>query len=1294
MALELLEDRTLLTAPVVLPIGDQYVPVDTGFLLNVSSFDLDNFTTPGSDPVTLSARLANGGLLPAWLSFSAGSGSGNGTFNSSGTVGSIDVIVTATDSTGATGTNTFTIIATEPTLTAVNLLANQTVGVHTPFSQSASNVFNDSDGDLLTLSATLSNGKPLPAWLTFTPATGLFTGTPLDGDIGAIDVKVTATDPGLPNGTDIAAAIDLFSIIVPLNHTPQFTKGVDQVQLQSGNPQSITVTDWATEIYEGPPEEYAQTLNFIVTTDNDALFSVLPTISIDESQPYPLKGTLSYTLAPGASGTANVTLKLKDNGGSASGGDDTSDPQVFVIAITNSTEATLNVVNPIANQTVGVHTQLSLSAANTFLDTDGDSLTLSATLSNGGILPSWLTFNPATKTLSGTPLDADIGSVTVKITATEPSTIADPIGATASDTFTIVVPLNHTPQFTKGADQVVDEDAGLQTVPNWATNILKGPPEESTQTVNFLVTTNNDALFSVLPTITPTGTLTYTTAPDANGVVTVTVMLKDNGGNASGGVDTSDPQTFTITIGAVNDPPSFTKGADVTVLEDSGNQTVANWASDISAGPNEATQTVSFTATTNNNALFSVLPTIASNGTLTFTPAANTNGSAIITVTATDNGGVLNGGINTSASQTFNINVTAVNDAPSLTLAGNPAAVSEDAGLQAVPNFVTSVSVGPANEVSQAITKYTVTQTASTGGLTFFSAPSIDPITKTLTYQAAVNSSGTATFSVTATDDGGTANGGVDTSTTQTFIISVGAVNDPPSFTLMGNPIASLEDAGFQTVAAFATNISAGAPNESGQTLTFNLTPTGTTGGLTFFAAPSIDPITGNLTYQATANSNGTATFSVTLSDNGGGTNTSAAQSFTITVNAVNDVPSFTLAGNPATVLEDAGLQTVAAFATSISAGPANESSQSLTFNITQTASTGGLTFLTAPSIDVVTGALTYQAAADANGTATFSVTLTDNGGVANGGVDTSTTQTFTISVTAVNDVPSFTLASNPPTVVEDAGAQSVINFVTNVSAGPANESTQTLTFTVMQTGSTGGLTFATAPSINPLTGTLTYQTTANTNGTSTFSVTLKDNGGTANSGGDTSAVQVFTITVLNVNDAPTFVKGPNWADLIVGVNDGPQTILNWASNISSGPADESSQVLDFIVTTTNPGLFSVLPAISPTGTLTFTPLNGFGGTATITVKLHDDGGTDNGGSNTSAAQTFTITSVIQDVSYMSTGKAQLKATVVNGLLKVQIGGVPYSSYQTVHIETLTLTGGSNNDVITSRGCRPFFIPT
>ncbi|SVC76169.1 uncharacterized protein METZ01_LOCUS329023, partial [marine metagenome] len=45
--------------------------------------------------------------------------------------------------------------------------------------------------------------------------------------------------------------------------------------------------------------------------------------------------------------------------------------------------------------------------ADTFNDVDvGDSLTYTATLSDGSALPSWLSFNPSTQTFSGTPVNA------------------------------------------------------------------------------------------------------------------------------------------------------------------------------------------------------------------------------------------------------------------------------------------------------------------------------------------------------------------------------------------------------------------------------------------------------------------------------------------------------------------------------------------------------------------------------------------------------------------------------------------------------------------------------------------------------------------------------------------------------------------------------------------------------------------------------------------------------------------------------------------------------------------------
>src|SRR5262249_44959498 len=155
-------------------------------------------------------------------------------------------------------------------------------------------------------------------------------------------------------------------------------------------------------------------------------------------------------------------------------------------------------------------------------------------------------------------------------------------------------------------------------------------------------------------------------------------------------------------------------------------------------------------------------------------------------------------------------------------------------------------------------------------------------------------------------------------------------------------------------------------------------------------------------------------------------------------------------------------------------------------------------------------GTLTFTPAANANGSATVSVKVHDDGGTANGGVDTSAEQTFTISVTAVNDVPAFTKGANQ-NAIAGTGVQTVANWAPGVSAGPADESSQTLNFVVSADNTA---LFSVQPAISAA-GTLTY-TPSNTGGSATVTVTLHDNGGTANGGADTSAAQTFTITVTN----------------------------------------------------------------------------------------------------------------------------------------------------------------------------------
>ena len=119
---------------------------------------------------------------------------------------------------------------------------------------------------------------------------------------------------------------------------------------------------------------------------------------------------------------------------------------------------------PIGDQLVREDARLDFQLPEgTFEDANaGDPLTYSAALADGSTLPGWLQFDAATRTFSGTPLNGDVGTLSVTVTA------ADATGATASDTFDIsVANTNDGPQLVAPIGNLaVDEDSPLDfTVP-------------------------------------------------------------------------------------------------------------------------------------------------------------------------------------------------------------------------------------------------------------------------------------------------------------------------------------------------------------------------------------------------------------------------------------------------------------------------------------------------------------------------------------------------------------------------------------------------------------------------------------------------------------------------------------------------------------------------------------------------------------------------------------------------------------------------------------------------------------
>jgi len=625
-----------------------------------------------------------------------------------------------------------------------------------------------------------------------------------------------------------------------------------------------------------------------------------------------------------------------------------------------------------ANMDVTV-TGLSSNGSGFFDPGPGFTNHLTATVSGGGVTVNSASFTDPTHLTLNLTIAAGAANSGSTITVTNPD------GQTATSVpgiLTIIGGTNHPPTIANIADQIINEDGAISGLA-----FVVGDLETAAGSLILSATSSNTNLVPLL-NITFGGsgsnrTVNVVPAANQSGAATITMTVAD-----LDGASTSD--SFLLTVASANDAPSFIKGANQTVLEDAGAQTIGNWANSLSAGPpNESGQTLSFTVTNNNNALFSAQPAVAPNGTLTYTPAANANGSATVTVQLHDDGGTANGGSDTSAPQTFTITVTPVNDPPSFSAGANHT-VLEDAGPQVVGNWATALTAGPPNESGQSL-NFAVTNNNNS---LFSAQPAIAP-NGTLTYTPAANANGSATVTVRLHDDGGVANGGSDTSLAQTFTITVTPVNDPPSFN-PGTNQTVLEDAGPQTVVAWATSLVAGPINEAGQVLSFVVTNDNNT---MFSEQPAISP-DGTLTYTPAPDSNGVATVTVVLHDDGGtangGSDSSGTQTFTITVTPVNDPPL--LAAISDQMIDEGSTLIVTAHATDV-----DSPAEALTFSLVDPPA--------GAAIDSMTGIFTWMPAEEQGpGTNAIMVVVSDNGSPG-----LSATQTFMVTVREVNLAPVLT---------------------------------------------------------------------------------------------------------------------------------------------------------------------------------------------------------------------------------------------------------------------------------------------
>ena len=461
----------------------------------------------------------------------------------------------------------------------------------------------------------------------------------------------------------------------------------------------------------------------VLSNDNDANDDALSAavVSGPSHGSVSLNSNGSFTYTPNANynGGDSFTYKASDG----RGGEDTATVNITVNAINDA---------PVAdNQSVSTNEDTDKGITLTATDAENDPLTFSVvdTPTHGSFSGTGanLTYHPAanyngsdsfTYKANDGSADSNVATVSITVNAVNDAPVA------ANDS---AITDEDTPNDIAVLSNDTDDDGAADTL----------SVSSFTQPANGTVSENAD------------GSLKYTPNADYNGADFFTYRATD-------GTEESNTAIVSIPVDPVNDAPSFTKGADQTVKEDAGPQSVSDWATAISAGPSdEASQQVSFVVTNDNNSLFTSTgkPAISSEGTLTYTPAPDASGSATVTVVLRDDGGPANGGVDTSAAQTFKITVSPVNDAPTVAVAAGG-----QCGTSGTSGQINLTVADVDNDVSA----LTLSATSSNQNLVPNSGLSVggSGASRTLTVSAAAKRSGTATITVTVSD-------GDKTSTTQ-----------------------------------------------------------------------------------------------------------------------------------------------------------------------------------------------------------------------------------------------------------------------------------------------------------------------------------------------------------------------------------------------------------------------------------------------------------------------------------------------------------------------------------------------
>lgn len=810
-------------------------------------------------------------------------------------------------------------------------------------------------------------------------------------------------------------------------------------------------------------------------------------------------------------------------------------PSSTVVIISNTVTFALTTTNRGPSSATSVFVTNVLSAGMTFV---------SASSSNGSctnlagrvtcVLGTLATGAGATASIVARA--AVSGAMTAQSTATSAALDPDLVNNNAS----VVVRGNNLPALQAISNRTITEDSVL------------GPIAFTVSDVE----TPADGLvlgaFSSNPSIVPSQNIvfegsgnsrsvTITPAFNASGAITITRTLTDSDGSVVS-------NSFVLTIDPLNDAPVVSDIADQSVNED----TVIGPLAFAIGDAETAAGSLTISAASSNPALIPnaniVFGGSGSNRTVRVTPATNQSGTATITITVRD--GVLAG------MDSFVVTVNSVNDLPTISDSPNRV-INEDTSTTTVFFSV--------NDVETAVTNLTVVGVSSNQTIVPNGNIVITGVgtSRSLVVTPATNQFGSVAITLSVTDG----NGGVSS---DSFVLTINPVNDAPTLNSLTN-ISILEDSGTQSV--LLTGIGTGATNE-GDTLTLTVT----SGTPSLIPSPGVVPYTqGNssnlFSFTPVANSNGSSVMTVQLND-GRPSNNIVVRTFTVTVQAVNDVP--TIAGLGARTINEDGntgplpfvvgdVESTASFLTV--SGASSDTNLVPDANIVFGGSASNRTVTVTPSPDQF-------------GTAQITVFVRDG--------SATNASTFSLTVLPVNDLPGISPVTNR-TINEDVS--------TNVSLTVFDKETPAAALTLVAVSSNPalfpGITFGGSSSNR----TVNLLPATNQSGSATITLSVLDSDGGSNG-------TTFVVSVVPVDDPPT-VNGIAGMVLDEDAVVAPVVL----SGIGAGAPNEN-QTITVTAVTTNSHLLTnlVVSYTSPSasGNLTFGLVPDAHGTGYVTVLISD----------------------------------------------------------------------------------------